>query len=324
MNEIVIDTPRPSQRVYDQAITLSGQIVGIQPGESVRVFSGDQLLGETRIIARDGRFLLLARFARNVRNETAVTLSIRSDSASTEVPVIVVPAELDRRAYGEVVPPRRAEVLHRENIYGSGPPVEHPSGEALALVRQFLQPGGSVLDVGCGAGAFGPPLLSAGYKWLGVEIDPRCAEILKRRELPFRQISSRDAPLPFDDQAFYAAIAIEVLEHIDQLDRTIAEVARVTRSRFLVSVPNMEVLPYFAPLGIVPWHLLEATHVNFFTRSSLRAALARHFSHVEVFSYGEHPVHTADGIPLHLHLFAVAERIADYRPGIISSSMPLK
>jgi hypothetical protein len=53
--------------------------------------------------------------------------------------------------------------------------------------------------------------------------------------------------------------------------------------------------------------LLEATHVNFFTRASLRAVLAAHFARVEVFSYGEHPVRTRDGIALHVHLFAIAE-----------------
>jgi 2-polyprenyl-3-methyl-5-hydroxy-6-metoxy-1,4-benzoquinol methylase len=299
MTSLVVESPQALQRVYDLAIVVSGTA-----SAPVSAWSGTQLLGETRTIGRNGKFRLLARLNPPVKSEMRVTLAIRSDNKTVELPLVLVPAQLEQRAYGEVVPPHRSEVLHRENVYGSGPPVEHPSEEALALVLQFLEPGASVLDVGCGGGAFGPPLIAAGHRWLGVETDLRCAEILQRRQLPFHQVRPGDA-LPFAADEFEAAIAIEVLEHIPQLDRAIAEIARVTRSRFLVSVPNMEVIPYFAPLGVVPWHLLEATHVNFFTRTSLRTALARHFSDVEVFSYGEHPVRTADNIPLHLHLFAV-------------------
>jgi 2-polyprenyl-3-methyl-5-hydroxy-6-metoxy-1,4-benzoquinol methylase len=307
MNKIIIDSPQAAAHVYDQAITVSGTITGGEPHELVSVWAGDELLGETRVISRDGRFRVLARFDSACNDETTLVLSVRNGAAIVEIPVIVVPADLSRRPYGDVLPPNRSEVLHRENIYGSGPPVENPSGEALALVLQFLAREASVLDVGCGAGAFGPPLIAAGHRWLGIEVDARCAEILERRKLPFKRLANPNQPLPFSNKEFDAAIAIEVLEHVEQFDALIAEVARVTRSRFLVSVPNMEVIPYFAPLGIVPWHLLEATHVNFFTRAGLHAALARHFRHVEVFSYGEHPVRSAHGIPLHVHLFAIAD-----------------
>lgn len=302
VSSLVIESPHPAQRVYDQAITISGNARA-----PVSIWSAGQLLGETRAIGRDGQFRLLARFIPALEQETSLTLAIRSGNESVALPLVLVPAHLARKPYGEVLPPERREVLHRENIYGSGPPVENPSAEALALVLQYLEPGASVLDFGCGAGAFGPPLIAAGHRWFGVETDRRCAEILQRRDLPYLQFAA-GGTLPFNDREFDATIAIEVLEHLEQLDATIAAIARATRSRFLVSVPNMEVIPYFAPRGVVPWHLLEATHLNFFTRTSLRAALSRHFSRVEVFSYGEHPVRTADGIPLHLHLFAVAER----------------
>jgi SAM-dependent methyltransferase len=311
MDEITIESPLPDQRVYDEAITVSGRIASAETAQSVSVWSGGQLLGSTRLISPGGQFRLLARFHETMTAEAATTLQVRIDSrngddVAVDLAVIVVPARLDQRAYGEVVPPERGEVLHRENIYGSGPPVEHPSAEAAALVLQSLAARSSVLDLGCGAGAYGPPLISAGHTWLGAEVDPACHRILETRRLPFRAIE-KIARLPFADREFDAAIAIEVLEHVTAVDGFIAEAARVTRSRFIVSVPNIEVLPYFAPLGIVPWHLLEATHVNFFTRASVRAVLAAHFARVEVFSYGEHPVRTPDGIALHVHLFAIAE-----------------
>ena len=76
-----------------------------------------------------------------------------------------------------------------------------------------------------------------------------------------------------------------------------------------ISTPHRfaPVLPYFKDWEVVPWHLLEAGHKNFFTRASLRELLSKYFGRVEVFSYGQHPLRTRDEIALHVHLFAAAE-----------------
>lgn len=309
-----LETPGPRQRVYDVGFIVAGVLETEGEPTALSIWAGDECLGATRCFAQR-RFRLLARFAAPFDVEREVTLSLRAEFAAgeheqllAEVPIVVVPAQLATRPYGEVLTPDRSEVLHRENIYGSGPPVEAPSAEAVALVLAALPPRSSVLDVGCGAGAYGPALIAAGHAWLGAEVDPRCHEILARRGLPFRALAETDGRLPFAEGEFDAAIAVEVLEHIRDLEASISEIARVTRSRFLVSVPNLEVIPLFAPLGIVPWHLLELTHVNFFTRASLRATLEPHFRDVEVFTYGEHPVRTHDGLPVHVHLFALATK----------------
>ena len=110
------------------------------------------------------------------------------------------------------------------------------------------------------------------------------------------------------DGEFENAICVEVLEHIANPDRFLSEISRAIRDRALFSVPNIEVIPYFSAWQVVPWHLLEADHKNFFTRASLRELLRKHFANVEVFSYAEHPLRTPDGIALHLHLFAVADK----------------
>jgi len=198
-------------------------------------------------------------------------------------------------------------VLHRDNIYGSGPPVEQPSPEALRLVLAYLPPQSSIVDVGCGAGAYGPGLVNAGHKWLGLEVNDHCLEVLARRGLPFRKLKGAPPRFPCVDREFDHAICIEVLEHIDEPDIFLKEIARVIRGRALFSVPNLEVLPYFKDWEVAPWHLLEAGHKNFFTRASLRELLNKYFGRVEVFSYGQHPLRTRDEIALHVHLFAAAE-----------------
>jgi hypothetical protein len=72
-------------------------------------------------------------------------------------------------------------------------------------------------------------------------------------------------------------------------------------------VPNVELLAYLEDYAAVPWHMLEGDHKNFFTRANLRHLLQQYFREVEVFSYGQHQLRGAQGIPLHVHLLAVCD-----------------
>ena len=171
-----------------------------------------------------------------------------------------------------------------------------------------IKPNDKILDVGCGAGACGPPLIAAGHSWLGLEVNPVCCAILDRRNLPYRQSKPDEKVFPVKNQEFDCAVCIEVLEHIGNPNSFLSQIARAIRQRAIFSVPNLEIIPYFASLQVVPWHLLEADHKNFFTRTSLHALLSQYFRRVEVFSYATHPVHTREGIPLHAHLFAIADK----------------
>ena len=267
-------------------------------GLSRDVLSGFRMLGKIRPAPTEPRAATL-RIIASWDDEVSSTLA--------EQPVRLVPALLRERAYGEVVYPENETLLHRENIYGSGPPLEDPGIEVSNLLQEYLPDRASVVDVGCGAGAFGPGLMTAGHVWLGLEANSHCCDILRRRQLPFRRVHLESGDLPCADGEWDCAICIEVLEHVKEPEVFVSEIARVTRGRVLFSVPNMEVLPYMHGWGVVPWHLLEGDHKNFFTRASLRTLLRKHFRHVEIFSYGEHPLRTRDGVPLHVHLWAVAD-----------------
>jgi SAM-dependent methyltransferase len=311
-SELVIESPAPGACVYDEAIFITGWIKGNPASCSVRASVNGQDCGETRLLfptadADRYGFRILARISPGVVEPRDVTLRVvAGDEISAERAIRVIPASLRDRPFGDVVPPDRETVLHRENIYGSGPPIEEAGVEVSELLRAYLPPGSSVVDVGCGAGAYGPPLRAAGHDWVGLETNAYCCEILTRRQLPFQKVDSDR--LPCADAEFDCAISIEVVEHTKDPAKFVAEIARITRRRALFSVPNMEVLPYLYDWRVVPWHLLEADHKNFFTRASLRALLLRFFSHVEIFPYGEHPLRTRDGVPVYVHLFAVADK----------------
>ncbi len=330
--QMCIDAPRPLQAVYDECISIAGWIFVADrtPDECrVRAWLKDAPIGETSLLfvrPDVSQFLslkhdvptgfrLLARAAecnedpRNAMIE--LTASWKGDAAEYligEVSVNLVPAVLRNRHFGKVVFPTQKRLLHRENIYGSGPPVQEPADEMLRLIFNYLSPRSSVLDVGCGGGGYGPALVAAGHQWIGLETDPRCIQLLQQRGLPFRKISSEMEQFPCRDEEFDEAICIEVLEHIDDPHPFLREISRVIRKRALFSVPNIEVIPHFKDWESVPWHLLEGDHKNFFTRTSLREVLTPHFPHVEIFSCIEHPLVTRDGISLHAHLCALADK----------------
>lgn len=326
-----VESPAPGQSLYDEAILFSGWIYapGCDSAKcSVRAYLDDLCIAETQIffcrpdiseklglsLRTPTGFRMLGKIQSAATAPREATLRIvalwngERSSVLAERSVKLVPALLRQRPYGEVVFPENEALLHRENIYGSGPPIEEPGIEFANMLRAYLPAGCSIVDVGCGAGAYGPGLIAAGHSWLGLEANAHCCEILLRRQLTFRRVDPESRALPCADGEWDCAVCLEVVEHIKEPEIFVGEVARVIRGRALFSVPNIEVLPYFHDWGVVPWHLLEGDHKNFFTRGSLRALLQRYFRQIEIFPLGEHPVKTRDGIPLYVHLFAVADK----------------
>jgi SAM-dependent methyltransferase len=219
--------------------------------------------------------------------------------------VTTIARDYRRNDFGVLLDQRTTAVHRRASIYNEGPSVLGGSGEVDDLLRRYLGPPPlRLIDVGCGLGYYGRGLLADGYDWMGAEVDAAdCAE-LARAGLPHRQVDGRT--LPFPDGAFDAACCIEVLEHIDEPHGFLREVRRVAPRRLLVSVPNCELLGYLHDHLAAPWHMLEPDHKNFFTRWSLGALLREHYSHVEVRFHTTYPLRTAEGLPLHYNLFAVA------------------
>jgi SAM-dependent methyltransferase len=139
---------------------------------------------------------------------------------------------------------------------------------------------------------------------MGAEVNVAdCAE-LARLGLPHRHVDGRT--LPFADAAFDAALCLEVLEHIGEPRPFLTEIRRVAPRQLIVSVPNCELLGYLWDHLATPWHMLEATHTNFFTRWSLGALLREFYPNVEVRFHTPYPLRTIEGTPLHYNLLAVA------------------
>jgi SAM-dependent methyltransferase len=172
-------------------------------------------------------------------------------------------------------------VLHRDDIYGVGPPIDWVHPDILALARQLPSP---VLDFGCGNGALVRALRSYGIEAYGLELDSeRIRTSLREDVAGYITLYDGNFPAPFTDGQFESVVSSEVVEHIPAYETAIAEIARLCRSRFAITVPDMSCIPIGHRHGFVPWHLMESTHVNFFNHHSLARVLEPHFTQLDFY-----------------------------------------
>jgi SAM-dependent methyltransferase len=195
------------------------------------------------------------------------------------------------------------DILNRDGIYGVGPPVAVADADVVALASALP---GTLLDLGCGSGALVRALRAAGRDARGIEIDrPAIVDSLRDDVRPFVTLYDGRGGLPFEDGSFASVVCSEVLEHMDDPLGAIREIGRVASSSALITVPDMSAIPLLSAHGVVPWHLLEASHFNFFTQASLHRALSTVFPHVRFARLGEGRV---NGTTVFQSLVAICER----------------
>ncbi len=110
---------------------------------------------------------------------------------------------------------------------------ERYQAERLQQLADFCGPvaGRHVLDLGCGMGGLTVALRQAGARVVGHEPNRAYGAICTLRaaryglSLPF--VAAVGEALPFRDGAFDIVVCLDVLEHADSLERTLAEIARV-------------------------------------------------------------------------------------------------
>ena len=175
--------------------------------------------------------------------------------------------------------------------YGSTNPVVRRlmSGFARTLDDLFTRAApDSVLDVGCGEGVLSEQWAQrlGSRRVVGVDLaDPKLEAQWAQRvraNLQFRAMNAEQ--LEFADDEFDLVAATEVLEHVPDPERVLAEMARVASGHLLVSVPheplwralNMARGAYLREWGNTPGHL------NHWSRRAFVSMLSRHGAVLEV------------------------------------------
>lgn len=142
------------------------------------------------------------------------------------------------------------------------------------------------VDVGCGGG--GDSLFAArrGAEVIAVDCDPGAITSLEAKLVGLstrcRTVLSDSDPLPLADGIATRVIAMEVLEHVADPDRFVAELVRIGRpgSRYLISVPHERaeaVQKRVAP----PAYWQPPNHLRVFADGELESLVVSHGLTVE-------------------------------------------
>ncbi len=118
------------------------------------------------------------------------------------------------------------------------------------LILELLRParGETILDAGCGNAVFTLDFLDAGAMVIGLDIsEPMLvAATRKTAGYPFVAVRGDMLSLPFVDGAFDKAVSVTALEFIEDGERAVGELFRVTRPGGLVVVATLNSLSPWA------------------------------------------------------------------------------
>jgi len=148
---------------------------------------------------------------------------------------------------------------------------------------------GRLLDVGCAGGELAALLATRGWTPHGAEGEPALVAAARARDVDARVVDLDRAPLPWPAGTFDAVVAAEVIEHVVDTDRLLAEMARVLRpgGALVITTPNLASFenrlrlvfgryPMWMDIGVA-----GTGHLRYYTPRMLRHQLARHGLPVE-------------------------------------------
>jgi SAM-dependent methyltransferase len=107
-------------------------------------------------------------------------------------------------------------------------PTADEMGKFTGIVNAFPAIwSGSVLDVGCRSGNFQRAIPGPSVRYTGLDLCP-----------PAAVIGNTEQGLPFHDCTFDVVVALDVLEHTDNIHRSFDELCRVACKCVVITLPN--------------------------------------------------------------------------------------
>jgi len=162
-----------------------------------------------------------------------------------------------------------------EGAVGYVPLNERPHGGHMKLLA-LVGDGSRVLDVGCSSGYLARPLAERGCTVVGIERDPRAAELARGvcEHVLVGDVETME--LPFEPGSFDVVLCGDVVEHLRDPGAFMARVRPLLaeEGRLVLSTPN--VANWANRLGLLAgrWTysdrgILDRTHLHLFTQRTL-------------------------------------------------------
>lgn len=130
--------------------------------------------------------------------------------------------------------------------------------ERLNAILEFA--GHSILDVGCGSGAYILELIGK-YDIRGVDYQ-RFPSWDEKPEL--FSISDASNLVNYADNSVDTILSFETLEHLENPENALQEYHRVCRKNIILTVPNCEVPNGMLESGLIYKTWIDRTHIQFF------------------------------------------------------------
>lgn len=166
-------------------------------------------------------------------------------------------------------------------------PIADPAGYEATLrrVAGLLEPGHSVLEIGCGTGTTALRLAAGTRRMLATDLSDEMIAIAREKlaadpvaGLRF-ELAAAEAGAP-DGERHDAVLAFNLLHLVADLDRTLAAVARSLEpgGLFVSKTPCLSEMNVLVPAVVLPVMRAfgRAPSVGVFDAARLRAAIARH------------------------------------------------
>lgn len=144
------------------------------------------------------------------------------------------------------------------------------------LLAEWIPPGGSVVDIGCGTGRLCQMAGRYAGRVVGIDYDPTLIEEANRRNTSSHvEFRVGDVTTALPGEQFDLALLVAVLEHIEDVDSLLQSI-RTIAPRVIVEVPDFDA----DPLNLVrrdlscPWYT-DADHVREYTQPVFEEHLVR-------------------------------------------------
>jgi SAM-dependent methyltransferase len=144
-------------------------------------------------------------------------------------------------------------------------------------LKNTLNGGGKILEVGCGPGFFAKYLEAEdGFKIIGLDISEYAIQVAKNHSSRSSFLVAAAEKLPFKTGAFHCVIALDVVEHLEYTEELISNTCNVLKSGgiFVLRTPNLG--SYGArKKGKTSFIWRDKTHINVKRIGEWREVLSR-------------------------------------------------